>query len=133
MALKTHRGSCICGSVAFEAEIDLEAGTGRCNCTFCLKRRWWSVTVKPDAFRALSGEEGLIEGEGIGVGSFCGRCGVTPYARMAAAEWNDGDSVAINVGCLTDVTPEELAAAPVTFMDGLHDNWWNEPAIKSYL
>jgi len=32
-----------------------------------------------------------------------------------------------------DIPPEELAAAPVQFMDGLHNDWWHPPAVSSYL
>jgi hypothetical protein len=52
---------------------------------------------------------------------------------VAAAEWNDGESVAINVASLDDATPEELIAAPVTYYDGLNDNWWETPAETRHL
>ena len=56
MTMKTYHGSCQCKRVRFEADIDLSQGTGKCNCTSCWKRRWWSVKVKPEHFRSLGGE-----------------------------------------------------------------------------
>ncbi|WP_332717573.1 GFA family protein [Pelagibacterium mangrovi] len=131
MSTKTYHGSCQCGSIRFEADIDLSEGTGKCNCTSCRKRRWWSVSVKPEAFRALEGEA-LLEPNSAGK-SFCPHCGITPFGRVAAAEWNDGESVSINVAALDDATPEELIAAPVTYYDGLNDNWWETPAETRHL
>lgn len=132
MSVRTYHGGCLCGEVRFGADIDLEQGTGKCNCTSCRKRRWWSVSVKPEAFRALAGEDRMVENR-MGTGRFCPGCGITPFSRIAAAEWNDGDRVAINVACLEDATPEELVAAPVTYFDGLNDNWWEVPEEVRHL
>jgi hypothetical protein len=133
MATKTYRGSCVCKRVTFEADIDLSAvGTGKCNCTSCWKRRWWSVHVKPEAFRALSGAEGLAD-TATPHGGFCKHCGVIPYGRIEAAEWNDGAYVSVNVAALDDLEPAELMAAPIQYMDGRADNWWTVPAETRHL
>jgi hypothetical protein len=133
MAKKTYRGSCICKRVTFEADIDLaEVGTGKCNCSFCFKRRWWSVRVATDGFRALQGEDTLVKSDG-GSGTFCPSCGIVPFGRVPAAEWNDGAYVSVNVAALDNLEPAELVAAPVQFMDGRADNWWHPPAETRHL
>src|SRR5690349_12558784 len=109
MSTKTYRGSCKCKRVTFEADIDFAtAGTGKCNCTSCFKRRSWSTQVKPEAFRALSGLEdlsGYKVGEKRGFGGFCKSCGVTCFDWVAKAEWNDGERVSISVATLDDADP----------------------------
>lgn len=132
---KTYRGSCHCGAVRFEADLDFSAGTGRCNCSFCAKARWWGVHVKPDAFRLLSGEEQLRDYQFSTKSAhhlFCGVCGVRPFGR-GYVEAIGGDYVGINLACLDEVSAAELAEAPVRFMNGRDNDWWHAPAEVRHL
>ena len=127
MSTQTFHGSCKCGAVSFEADIDLALGTTKCNCTSCWKRRWWSVRVKPEHFRALRGEEEL------GQANFCRSCGVIPYAQVEAAEWNDGAYVSVNVAALDDLEPRALMEAPIQLCDGRNDDWFRKPQFTAHL
>jgi len=126
---KTYHGSCHCQAVRFECELDLDDGTSRCNCSVCTKARFWKTVVKADAVRIVGGEEELTEYRFGGNNIrhlFCRTCGIKPFGRGHLDEL--GDFVAVNLACLDDATDEELAAAPVRYEDGRHNNWNETPA-----
>jgi hypothetical protein len=148
--LQTRHGGCHCGAVRFECRIDLApdgqrspqirpgrwyASTLRCNCSFCGKTRMWKSHVPSEAFRLKQGADHLTHyrfGEGGIDHTFCQTCGVYPFVS-ASLEVMGGDFVCVNVACLEDVTPEELAAAPIRYEDGARDDWDNPPVITSYM
>lgn len=135
MTLKTHHGSCHCGAVKYEADLDLTQGGGRCNCRICVKTRQWGAMTKPDAVRLVAGEEVLADyevGGGMGHHRFCKNCGVRVFAT-GDIEQIGGPFAVVYLNTLDDLTPEDFGAIPIKYGDGRNDNWWNEPTITSYL
>lgn len=140
MALKTYSGSCHCGKIRFEADLDLNAGTVKCNCSGCTKARSWLVFVTPDRFRLLSGQESQRNYQWTPPGQaaptveyhFCAGCGIrTPsFGNIAAL---GGAIYAIQVPLLDGVDPEELANAPLQYVDGRHDRFDRAPADTRFL
>lgn len=135
MTKKTYKGSCHCGEVRFEVDLDLAAGTGRCNCSICSKQRAWNAIVSPQDFRLVEGEEYLNVyqfGNRAGHHMFCRQCGIRSFGRGYLEEIG-GDYIAINVAALDNVDPRELRDTPVRYFDGRNDNWWAEPAETAHL
>ena len=130
---KTYKGSCHCGAVRLEADIDLAAGTVKCNCSMCAKGRNWLAAVKADSFRLLAGESELSEylfGRRTIHHRFCKRCGLRPFSH---GEPGDKQFYAVNLTCLDNATPDELIQAPVAFVDGLHDDFKSPPKETRHL
>nr|WP_315250363.1 GFA family protein [uncultured Duganella sp.] len=134
MTLKTYHGSCHCGAVTFDADIDLSQGTLRCNCSICIKARFWPAIVKPEAFRLKTGADELTLYQFLTKRDkhlFCRHCGVRAFGIGQSPRW--GEFYAVNVTCLDDVSEEELATAPITYLDGKNDKWETPPPETRHL
>lgn len=95
----------------------------------------WKSHVPSEAFRLLRGADALGHyrfGEGSIDHTFCRTCGVHPFST-ASEPVMGGDFVCVNVACLDDVDEGELAAAPIRYEDGAHDDWGHAPKLASYL
>jgi hypothetical protein len=57
VSMKTYSGSCHCGAVRFQAELDLAEGTFKCNCTSCTKARSRLIPTPATRFRLIEGED----------------------------------------------------------------------------
>jgi hypothetical protein len=131
---KTYTGSCHCGAVRFAADIDLSAGTNKCNCSICTKARAWFVFVKADHLRLITGAEALADYQWTPPRRphpllhyhFCKTCGIRTFGR-GELESLGGAFYAISVVSLDDVDPDELAAAPIRYVDGRHDRFDQPP------
>ena len=132
--LTTYRGSCHCGAVRFEAELDLTQPTYRCNCSICRRTRFWPAVATGDGFRLLAGESELtryVFGGKKNHHYFCRHCGVRAFG--VGNDTPVGKMYGVNVGCLEGVGDEELSRLPITYVDGLHDRPQSAPEFFAHL
>lgn len=124
MAVETFAGRCHCGAIRFEADIDLDEGSNRCNCSYCSKvRAWFAFAKGADRFRLLDGT-GISEYRWTPPGhseshltyTFCRVCGVRMFAR-GDLESLGGTFHAVSVPTLA-LTAEQVAAIPVRYVNG---------------
>jgi hypothetical protein len=123
----TYRGSCRCGAIRFEADLDLSQGTTRCNCSFCFKSGWWGFLTRPESFRLLAGEDHIVK---LGTSPAaerprCRACGIDPFGHGVVPELG-GEYYSINVRCLDGI---DLDGVLVRYLDGKHDTWAELAAI----
>lgn len=124
MSLQTHTGSCHCGAIRFEADIDLDEGSNRCNCSYCAKARAWFAFAKGAERLRVQDASGVAEyrwtppgaTESHLVFTFCRVCGVRTFAR-GELESLGGIFHAVHVPTL-DLSPEQRAAIPVRYLNG---------------
>lgn len=120
--MKTYQGSCHCGAVRFEADLELTQSSFRCNCSVCRRTRFWAAVAKEDGFRLISGEEELTEylfNTRKNQHFFCKVCGVRPFG--IGNETPIGRMYGVNIGCLERVTEEQLSKIPITYVDGMNE------------
>ncbi|MBB3132718.1 hypothetical protein FHS26_000413 [Rhizobium pisi] len=131
---KIYHGSCHCGAVTYEASLDLSAGTFRCNCSICRKKRNWLAVAAPEDFHLTGGADNIGEYQFASRKLhhlFCKTCGISSYA------WGENEKIgtfyAVSVNCLDDASPDELIEAPIAFVDGLHDCYDASPEETRHL
>jgi len=106
---KKYQGSCHCGTVKYEVELDLSGPVLACNCSMC-GRTGALMTFAPAAqFQLQTGEATLTDYQFNTKNIhhlFCATCGVRPFARGTG---RDGSPMCmINVRCLEGVDPTTL-------------------------
>jgi hypothetical protein len=106
---KTYRGSCHCGNVKYEVELDLSGPVMACNCSMCGRTGSLMAFVPEDKFELRSGAESLTDYQFHTKQIhhlFCSQCGVRSFARGVGP---GGVAMSmINVRCLEDVDPLAL-------------------------
>jgi hypothetical protein len=112
-------------------------GSSKCNCTYCWKQRNWNTQVKPEDFTLLRGEEDLGDywrsGEGFETHHrFCRECGTATHGH-GSIDALGGAYAGVRLAALDDLSVAELVSQPVTYCDGLNDNWWNPPEETRHL
>ncbi|KMJ53924.1 aldehyde-activating protein [Vogesella sp. EB] len=131
---KTYHGSCHCGAVTFEADLDLSQPTYRCNCSICRRTRFWPAIARAGQFRLLTGQAELTQylfNTRKNQHYFCKHCGVRCFG--IGTETPTGLMYGVNLGCLDDVSDTELAQAPITYVNGRDEHWDRPPAVFAHL
>jgi len=106
---KTYRGSCHCGNVKYEVELDLSGPVLACNCSMCGRTGSLMTFVTEDKFTLVSGEESLSDYQFNTKKIhhlFCKNCGVRSFARGRGP--GDSPTCMINARCLEGVDPLAL-------------------------
>lgn len=77
--MKHYTGSCHCGLVQYEVDVDLEKPVIECNCSHCERKGFLLSFTARENFKLLSGEENLTEykfNKNVISHLFCNTCGV---------------------------------------------------------
>lgn len=130
----SENGSCHCGAVRFDLELDRGTPGIRCNCSYCLKVRSWAVILPAASLRLRQGEDSLGHyafGPGREVHHFCRQCGVRLFGRGEPA--GKPAYVTVNLACLDSLDEAALAALPIRYVDGKHERWDAPPDQTRHL
>ncbi|HEV2563570.1 MAG TPA: GFA family protein [Microvirga sp.] len=108
-----HKGSCHCGKVAFEVELDLQQAL-ECNCSHCSRKGYLLAFVSRETLAVLRGEESLSTytfNTHTIRHRFCATCGCAPFGE--GKKPTGEATAAINVRCLEDVDLSQIKIIPV--------------------
>ena len=95
--MTTYHGSCHCGAVKYEADVEIKTVT-RCTCSLCRKKGALLARVDPEALR-IDGEVTVYQfNKRIAKHFYCGKCGIHVFSNPRAAP----DKYVINVQTLDD-------------------------------
>ncbi len=109
--LRTHRGGCHCGAVAFEVEAPARLTASDCNCSICRMSGYQHLIVPRSRFRLLRGSDVLTDyrfNTGVASHLFCSRCGVKAFYVPRS----NPDGYSVNVRCLERDTIEHVDIEP---------------------
>lgn len=104
-----YQGSCHCGAVRYEVELDLEKPVMECNCSHCQMKGFLLSFAQKEDFKLLSGEDVLTEyrfNTHKLSHVFCKICGAQCFAFGISPE--GVDTAAINVRTLKDINLEDI-------------------------
>lgn len=104
--MQTYQGSCHCGRVRFEVEIDLDH-VRVCDCSICKRRGALIHRVEPQHLRLLTPLEDLtlyMFHTHTAKDYFCPTCGILPFRRPRT----DPGVWAVNVRCLEGLDLESI-------------------------
>lgn len=100
--MKAH-GSCHCGNVKFECEINETKEVVSCNCSICSRKGWLLTFALDTDFKLISGHDSLKDyqfGKKSIHHEFCTNCGTNCFSTGLG---HDGKKTrAINVRCLSN-------------------------------
>jgi hypothetical protein len=111
-----YKGSCHCGKVAYEVEMDELKGVMECNCSIC-SRKGAKMAFAPRAKLTLttpeSNAKSYVFNKHVIQHRFCPECGIHAYGVGKDRQGNE--MAMINVRCLEGV---DYDALPVKHVDG---------------
>lgn len=107
-----HRGSCHCGSVAFEVDAEFTQAI-ECNCSHCSRKGYLLAFVPRDKLRLKTPESRLstyLFNKHVIRHHFCPVCGCAPFGFGTDPKGNA--TAAVNLRCLPDLDRSALKILP---------------------
>jgi hypothetical protein len=131
---EAYVGSCHCGQVRVRVHFGSDPVSFKCNCSMCSKNRAWLLPVAADALTLLSGEAELVTYQFAARKirhRFCRHCGVKVFGQGTDAAGQP--FFAVSLSALDDIPAARLAALPIRYFNGRHDDYEHPPGDTSLL